>query len=202
MTRLYIVRHGQTAWNVEGRLQGSSDQPLNELGRAQAQRAAASLARVLLKPCLVVSSPLSRALDTALAIADAVATEVHTDARLIERAYGEWEGLTWDERYARSPIEAERWLARKEPRIDGYEGHDAVAARMREAVDEWTARLPEGELVFVTHGSSSRMLMLSLLDLETDTHALGSLENAAWSRMAPVDDAPWSLERHNIGADD
>jgi broad specificity phosphatase PhoE len=201
VTRLYVVRHGQTAWNVAGRLQGSSDQPLNDLGRAQAKRSAASLARVLQTPCVIVSSPLARALDTAVAIADAVGTDVHTDARLSERAYGVWEGLTWDERYARDPAESERWLARKEPQIEGYEGHEAVVARMRAALDDWLPHVPQGELVFVTHGSSARMLMLSLLDLATDTHALSSLENAAWSRLCPVDDAPWSLERHNIGAD-
>jgi probable phosphoglycerate mutase len=202
VTRLYLVRHGQTAWNVEGRLQGTSDQPLNDMGREQADKAAASLASVLRPDAVIVSSPLARAQDTAVVIARAVGAELHTDVRLIERSYGVWEGLTWEERYAQDPTESERWQARKEPRIAGYEGHELVVRRMREALDEWSARAPGRDLVFVTHGSSGRMLMLSLLRLETDTHAIGSLENAAWSRLRPVDDAPWSLERHNIGAHD
>lgn len=202
MTRLYVVRHGQTSWNVEGRLQGSSDQPLNEFGREQAGQAAHSLAAVLRAPCTVVSSPLVRALDTAVAIAEAAGAELHTDARLAERSYGVWEGLTWDERYALDPVESERWLARKEPRVKGYESHESVVIRMRAALEHWLDVAEGGDLVFVTHGSSSRMLMLSLLDLDTDTHALGGLENSAWSRLRPVDDAPWSLERHNIGARD
>lgn len=201
MTRLYVVRHGQTDWNVAGRLQGSSDQPLNATGHQQAERAAASLASVVTPPCIIVTSPLSRAHDTAVALAARLGVEVHADARLAERAYGVWEGLTWEERLARDPEESHRWQARLEPNIEGYESHADVVVRMREALDEWLPVAHGADLVFATHGSSARMLMLSLLGLPTDTHTLGNLENAAWSRLRPVDDAPWSLERHNIGAD-
>jgi probable phosphoglycerate mutase len=201
VTRLFLVRHGQTSWNVEGRLQGSSDQPLNDVGREQAVRAADSLAGALRTPAVVVSSPLSRALDTAATVAAKASVEVHIDERLIERSYGVWEGLTWDERYAQDPVESERWLARKEPRIEGYEVHEAVVTRMRAALADWMGEARERDLVLVTHGSAARMLILSLLGLPTDTHAIGNLENAAWSRLRPVDDAPWSLERHNIGAE-
>jgi len=76
-----------------------------------------------------------------------------------------------------------------------------VVIRMRAALDEWLPRAGDRDLLFVTHGSSARMLTLSLLGLPTDTHRLASLENAAWSRLRPAGDAPWSLERHNIDAD-
>ena len=201
MTRLYVLRHGETDWNVQGRLQGSSDVPLNARGRRQALRAAKSLKRVLGPESVIVTSSLERALVTAQAVADAVGTGVEIDSRLIERSYGVWEGLPEAVREERDPEEHERWKARKEPLIEGYESHDAVLARMRAALDEWLPRAAGSDLLFVTHGSSARMLTLSLLGLPADTHRLSSLENAAWSRLLPVSDAPWSLDRHNIGAD-
>ena len=201
MTHLYVLRHGETDWNVQGRLQGTSDVPLNARGIEQAQGAARALAGVLGPDCVIVSSSLARASVTAQAVADAVGTSVAIDPRLIERAYGVWEGLAESVRSTRDPEEHERWLARKEPQIEGYEPHDSVVARMHAALDEWLPRAGQGDLLFVTHGSSARMLTLALLGLPTDTHRLSSLENAAWSRLLPVSDAPWSLDRHNIGAD-
>lgn len=201
MSRLYVVRHGETEWNAQGLLQGSSEVPLNERGRVQAVSAGVSLKGVVAPGAVIVSSTLGRAWDTAQAVAHEVEVPVvHADARLIERSYGVWEGLTQAERDARYPEEVLRWNSRREPRIEGYEGHESVVARMREALDEWWPRAQGTDLVLVTHGSSGRMLMLSLLGLPTHTHAVGNLENAAWSRLVPVADAPWCLERHNVNA--
>ena len=201
MTRLYVLRHGETDWNVQGRLQGTSDVPLNARGIEQAQRAARALTAVLSPHTVIVSSPLARAHVTAQAVADSRGKGFATDERLIERAYGVWEGLTEDVRSARDPQEHLRWQDRKEPAIEGYESHLDVATRMNAALDEWLPKAADADLLFVTHGSSARMLTLSLLGLPTDTHRLSSLDNAAWSRLLPVPDAPWSLDRHNIGAD-
>lgn len=200
MSRLFVLRHGETDWNAQGRLQGSSEVPLNDHGRSQAGRASASLAAVLAPGPVIVASPLGRALETAQIVADVMETPVHTDVRLIERAYGVWEGLTAQEREDRDPEEVVRWKSRREPRIEGYESHESVVTRMRDALDEWWPQAEGTDLVMVTHGSSGRMLILSLLGLPTHTHAVGNLENAAWSRLGPVTDAPWSLERHNVNA--
>lgn len=200
MTRLFVVRHGQTDWNVQGRLQGSSDIPLNDAGRAQAAAAAATLGLALRQGFTLVSSPLSRARETAeILVASLGQGEVELDDRLVERSYGVWEGLASAERAARYPAENARWEARDEPNIDGYESHEVVAARMREAAYNWVARV-DGDLVFVTHGSSARMLTEVLLGLPSGGHTIGNLENAAWSRLRQVIDGPWSLERHNVGA--
>jgi len=118
--QLYVLRHGETDWNVQGRLQGTSDVPLNARGIEQAQRAARSLRGVLSPQAIIVSSPLERALATATAVAQAAGVSVETDPRLIERAYGVWEGLTEEERAVRDPEEHERWRDRKEPAIEGY----------------------------------------------------------------------------------
>lgn len=199
MTVLYVVRHGQTAWNVEGRLQGTADQPLNEAGREQAKRCARLLADAISGPVTIVSSPLSRACDTAAAIAGALGAAVELDERLVERTYGVWEGLTWDERVALDAVQAQRWLERKEPHVEGYEPHLAVERRMRAALDDWLPRAVPGDLMFVTHGSSARMLTLSLLGLPLDSDILTGLGNAAWSELVRAADGGWALGRHNAG---
>lgn len=199
MTRLHVVRHGQTDWNLAGRLQGSSDIALNDTGRAQARRVAASLGDQLEDGAVIVSSTLSRAVETADIIAQGRSWAVHRDARLGERRYGPWEGLLAHERAARFPDADAAWRAGYEPDFDGYESHAAVAARIGAAAHEWVARAP-GDLVLVAHGSSGRMLLLALLGLPLAGRTLGSLENAAWSRLVPSAGGGWSLDRHNVGA--
>ena len=95
MTRLIVWRHGNTDWNAGNRVQGQTDIPLNELGREQAAAAAAMLAA--LKPDAIVASDLQRAARTAAALAALTGLPVRTDARLRERYFGQWQGLTMTE---------------------------------------------------------------------------------------------------------
>lgn len=173
---------------------------MSDLGREQIAATAQRLTRILEPQPIIVSSPLSRAVDTAQAIARAVGADVAVEPRLIERAYGVWEGLTEAERDARYPEENQRWRERYEPLIDGYEGHSAVASRMKAALDAWLPRA-SADLVLVTHGSSARMLVETLLGLPTGGHRIGNFNNAAWSLLVPAIDGPWSLLQHNAGAD-
>ena len=92
MTTLLLARHGETDWNREFRIQGSSDIQLNELGRQQAQFLAQELTDVDLDA--IYSSDLSRAQATAAAVAATHGLEVQLDPRLRERSFGSWEGLT------------------------------------------------------------------------------------------------------------
>ncbi|WP_062521317.1 histidine phosphatase family protein [Demequina silvatica] len=199
MTRVFLVRHGQTDWNREGRLQGSTDIPLNATGRAQARAAASSLWPVLDGDPVVVSSPLDRAAETARIIVGGRGAGVHQDARLVERRYGPWEGLLGHERAERFPDADAAWRAGEEPDFDGYETHAEVATRMSAAAEEWVARVP-GDLVMVAHGSSGRMLLLALLGLPLEGRLVGHLHNAAWSRLVPAAGGGWSLDAHNVGA--
>lgn len=200
MTRLYLVRHGQTDWNVQGRLQGSSNTPLNEAGRAQARRAGSSLGEVIRSGVVVVSSPLDRARDTADIIAAQWGSEVHTDQRLVERNYGPWEGLSEEEREQFDPLQHKAWKMGREPEYDGYENHATVGARMVEGILDWATGAPD-DLLVVTHGSSARMAILHLLELQVAGRRVGNLENAAWSRLVQPEGGGWSLDRHNIGAE-
>ena len=90
--RIVLWRHGQTEWNMAGRLQGQTDVPLDEVGREQARIAARLLQS--LKPSVIVSSDLSRAVDTARALADLVGLDVLLDEGLRETFVGTWQGLT------------------------------------------------------------------------------------------------------------
>ena len=89
-TRLYLVRHGQTDWNLAGKLQGQTDIPLNETGRQQAKQAKKLLGNLSFDA--VYSSPLSRAVETAQLISGHSTLQIITDERIKEIAFGQWEG--------------------------------------------------------------------------------------------------------------
>ena len=200
MTRLTLLRHGETDWNVEHRVQGSSDIPLNDHGREQAARARSSVWSELSEQALVVSSPLGRAMETAQIVCQGHDVHIEADARIAERSYGVWEGLSANQRALDFPEDFSRWQAGLEPRIDGYETHARLAARVREAALEWVERAgPHGEVLFISHGSSGRMLLLELLGLPLTGRLLGHMGNASWSRLELSSGGQWTLQRHNVG---
>jgi probable phosphoglycerate mutase len=134
---IYLVRHGETEWNREGRIQGRLDSPLTASGREQARRAGRTLAALLEggPPFLLLASPLGRAEASAtliLAALGPIVGERRTDDRLGEGSWGRWNGLTRAEIAAREPElwrwrEADRW---RRPPADG-ESHAMVAERVR-----------------------------------------------------------------------
>ncbi len=197
--QVYMVRHGQTDWNVAGRLQGSTDIPLNDTGRAQAATAAARLADVLPGSATVVTSPLLRAHHTANAIAQAIGTKAVVDDRVRERSCGHWEGFTRAEREARWPQEARDWGISGYAEVPGFEHDDLVRERMVVAIEEWADRVA-GPLVLVSHSSAARVGMQGLLGAALAPRALINLGNGAWSRLTRRARGDWTLERHNVVA--
>jgi broad specificity phosphatase PhoE len=161
---LYYVRHGETDWNVEGRLQGSLDPPLNAVGRRQAA-VCADILRDLIErdgrgpaDCAYVVSPLQRARQTAEIMRAALGLapdDYRVDPRLREIGFGEWEGLTFREVRARAP---EMLAARERDKWEfvppGGESYAHVALRMR----EWYDALA-GDTVVVAHGGTARALI-------------------------------------------
>ena len=93
MGRIYFVRHGETVWNREKRIAGSTDVALTEKGREEAEERGKELEKLGLKVDRIYSSPLSRAYDTALIIASHLNVEVEKDERLREQDFGYWEGV-------------------------------------------------------------------------------------------------------------
>ena len=109
-TRLWVIRHGETEWNTQARIQGHTDIDLNERGRWQAQQAATALQHEGLSA--VYSSDLRRALHTAQAIAQACGLPLHVQPQLRERSFGALEGRTFAEVEAEQPEAARRWRQR------------------------------------------------------------------------------------------
>ena len=107
MALFYFVRHGATAWNVEGRVCGSTDVPLSDLGRRQAQLLAKRLNSISVEA--IYSSPLQRALETARLICEAMGREPVLDVRLTELNYGTWEGMTFEEIERATPALYRAW---------------------------------------------------------------------------------------------
>ncbi|GGK41044.1 phosphoglycerate mutase [Pilimelia terevasa] len=194
--QLVVWRHGNTDWNREGRVQGGTDVPLNDLGRAQAAATARALAA--LAPTAIVSSDLRRAADTAAALAAQTGLPVRTDARLRERFFGQWQGrLMADVRREHAAAHA-RWTAGDpDPGCD-IEPVDALAARgvagLRAAHD------PAGTTVVVSHGGTARYAVAGLLGWTAQARAtLAGLDNCAWAVLAPRG-AGWQLRAYNLTA--
>ncbi len=154
-----MVRHGQTTFNVEGRLQGWRDSPLSGLGRTQAQGHGALLKTLIpnLEGFRLVSSPLGRALDTARIICAGLGLagdRIETDGRLKELSFGEWEGLTLAELEARVPG---AWEARRRDRWrfvpPGGESYEMMAVRVGAWLDE-----VDRPTIAVCHGITGRVL--------------------------------------------
>ncbi|HEY2280931.1 MAG TPA: histidine phosphatase family protein [Streptosporangiaceae bacterium] len=190
--RLVRWRHGQTVWNFENRFQGQTDIPLDDLGVAQADRAARLLAA--LRPDAIFASDLSRATSTAAPLARLTGLPVTLDKDLRERHGGEWEGLTGPEIRSRYPAEFQTWSP------PGGELADAVADRVYNALERIIETLPAGALAVVaSHGAAIRLGMCKLLGLPEDVwDTIGPLSNCSWSVLG-TRRGHWRLMEHNAG---
>lgn len=164
---IYYIRHGETAWNAEGRLQGVQDIPLNDLGRKQAVQAAHVLAGLLTRDGLdktslsFVASPLGRARSTMELIRrelELPPADYQLDDRLREIAYGQWEGATLPECEASDPdLYARRLLDKWSVCPPGGETYAMLEKRVR----DWYDGL-RSDTVAVAHGGTGRALMVAL----------------------------------------
>ncbi|MDQ0304196.1 MAG: histidine phosphatase family protein [Achromobacter sp.] len=158
--RIFLVRHGETDWNLAGRLQGSHDIPLNDLGREQAAETARVVERLSggARHLDFVASPLSRAAQTMAILRAELGLPpdaFRRDARLREITFGRWEGSTWPELRRRDPVslaarDADPWNFSP----PGGESYAELSTRVLEAVAELT-----GDAVVVTHGGVVRAML-------------------------------------------
>jgi 2,3-bisphosphoglycerate-dependent phosphoglycerate mutase len=152
-TRILAIRHGETAWNVDTRIQGHLDIPLNETGRWQAARLARALAAG--DPIhAVYSSDLQRAHETALAIATATAAPLVRHVGLRERGFGLFEGKTYVEIEQTWPEESEHWRRRTPDWTPPQGGESLIQVRERitRTLHELASRHPGQHIVLVAHG--------------------------------------------------
>ena len=162
---IYLLRHGQTAYNAERRMQGHLDTPLNAKGEAQARAMAATLADLIPDPTgwRLIASPLGRAQQTAAAVSAALSLPIETDHRLIEVTVGDWEGRLVDE--------VRQTQAALMDRLDwcfcapGGETYPQMAER----IAAFLAEVAEDDhLILVCHGVSGRVLRGLYQDLPRD----------------------------------
>ncbi|WP_299783510.1 histidine phosphatase family protein [uncultured Roseobacter sp.] len=166
---LYILRHGQTEWNAQHRIQGSLDSPLSELGRAQAAAQGRILQTRDLTDFRALCSPQGRCFQTAAIALEGLFGRIDTDPRLTEIGVGDWEGLRRDELIIDRAIdESEESALDLYERAPGGEGFSALHDRCRSFLGDLSE-----PAVLVTHGITSRMLRLIVLD--KDVSEIGML---------------------------
>jgi broad specificity phosphatase PhoE len=172
---IYYIRHGETEWNAEGRLQGTQDIPLNDLGRRQAAHAGGILANLFSRDgrdessIAFVASPLGRARSTMEVVRRTLGlppADYSLDDRLREMGYGHWEGSTLKEMQASDPEvfarhQANKWTVAP----PGGESYASAQLRMRDWYDSLQA-----DTVAVAHGGTARALMVAL-GIETPASA-------------------------------
>ena len=197
--KVVLWRHGQTDWNIANRFQGSTDIPLNETGQSQVIRAGKLLTG--LAPTQIIASDLSRAFNTAKALADLVGLEIKKDKRLRETDGGNWEGKTGEQNRAEDFTNFVRWIDGDDIPAGGIgERRIEVMNRGVAAIKDALESKTNQTLVVATHGGTARCIIGGLLNLPaTNFTSIGGLSNACWSIL---ESSPrgWHLVEHNAGS--
>ena len=183
-TRILAIRHGETAWNVDTRIQGHLDIPLNDTGLQQARWLAEALAERD-QIHAVYASDLSRAHVTAQTIADAAGLAVSTHLGLRERHFGDFQGRTFAEIEAELPEHAHHWRKRTPEWSPPGAGESLIALRERvlASVDELAARHVGEQIVLVAHGGVMDVLYRAATRLELQAPRTWLLPNTAVNRL-------------------
>tara|TARA_B110000908_G_scaffold165885_1_gene216053 strand:+ start:2314 stop:2883 length:570 start_codon:yes stop_codon:yes gene_type:complete len=156
---LYVLRHGETLWNAEGRMQGGMNSPLTPLGTDQAARQAEILSAIDLSRFAVLCSPQGRAFETAAIALARQVNNIQTDSRLREIEVGEWQGRVRSELAEPGEFEdTPDGALELYERAPGGEGFAALEVRCKEFISSL-----QGPSVLVTHGITSRMIRATVL---------------------------------------
>ena len=198
MTQVILIRHGETLWNKERRMQGHSDSPLSETGLRQAQLLGRRLATM--KFDALYSSDSGRAHHTARCVAEATGHAVVVEPGLRERSFGVFEGLTRDEMIARYPDDYARFKSR-DPHYAMPRGESGVAFRARAiaCMDGIVARHREQHVVVVTHGLVLDVFYRIAMGIPPEEPRIHDLVNAGINRLRH-DGATWHIESWGDGS--
>lgn len=165
MTRIILVRHGETTWNIEGRYQGQEDTTLSERGLKQGTMLAEGLRNIHIDRC--ISSPLKRSFKTCQLCAKLHNLSVATDDRLLEINHGSWEGILAPEIAAEYPEEFNLWHTK--PHLvqmpDGGENLEDVRKRVRSAFDEYAQKYPNETILVAAHDAVNKAIICDLMGM-------------------------------------
>lgn len=184
MTAICLVRHGETDWNAAKRIQGRTDIPLNDTGKWQAEQTGLYLKNAHWD--VVISSPLSRAKETAHLILQHVHAPLVIMDDFIERDYGDAEGMSFEERQKLFPNK----------QYPNMEPLSALQDRMLEGIEKVRATYPDQRVLIVAHGAAIHALLTSLADKQMgikDTR----LENACLNYVEWTD-GEWKVNDYNV----
>jgi probable phosphoglycerate mutase len=192
VTRIVVVRHGQTEWNVQARIQGQGDSELTEEGRAQARSIAQRLARERFD--VLISSDLGRAAATAQHIAGRCGLPIVLDARLRERRFGVGEGMTYEEIDRAYPGAFAR-IRNVDPDfvIPGGESRRQFHERVRAAFDSLARAHAGRTVVVVTHGGVLATFFRHVHGIPLDVAHPIAITNASYNVLSH-DGSRWSIE--------
>jgi probable phosphoglycerate mutase len=198
--RLLLWRHGRTASNAGDRFQGQLDVPLDDVGRVQIKDSAEMLAGLLAgKRCRIVSSDLSRAHQTALALSELIRVPVTTDPQLREIFVKSWQGLKRRDIQVAEPELFARWRSGEDVAVGGGERRSEAGLRAAEAIRRHAADQDGGVLVVASHGAALRGAVMLLIGLaEWSPGLLGGMRNAHWAELRRRAHQ-WVLEGYNVG---
>jgi len=196
MTKFYLIRHGETEWNVQNRYQGITDIPLSSVGKLQAQAIATRMKDYEVDA--IYASDLSRALVTAKSIAKEKNLEVRTLPQLREINFGEWEGYTMTELEEIYGDDYKRFFM--EPHKYPFPGEgsmEAVQMRVKKAVEIITSNHDHQKVVIVSHGGILKVLIMTLLELDLSFYKSFWLGNTSLSILDQKDTGKWVLSSLN-----
>ncbi len=199
ITRVLLWRHGNTDWNAAQRVQGQLDVPVNDRGRAQAQAAAAVLARS--EAQLMITSDLGRCTQTAAPLVELTGLTPERDARLRERHFGSWQGLTTPEVRERFPESYARWRAADPDPGDGLEPLADLGKRVSETIRQAAERVPGGTAILVSHGGAIKYGVAALLGWpEEMLPTVAPVQNCHWVDLILQPSYGWRVSAYNVGA--
>lgn len=194
-TRLCLIRHGETTWNAQRRLQGHTDTPLNARGQAQARQMAQALKNTKLSFDTLYCSDLKRALDTANAIVQLFGIAVMPNSAFRERHFGALQGLTIEQAPVEQPNLWKAHLARElDHELGGGESILQFAARVESALEMIRIQHSGKTILVVSHGGTLDMMYRIATKQPLDTERMISVPNASLNWILH-NDLGWSVER-------
>ena len=197
MTRIVLIRHGQTVWNREARFRGQAKVELDEFGRRQAEVTGRYVA-ARWPVVAVYASPMQRAVQTADAVARAHGLTVRPLEGLMDIDFGEWQGCLAEEMEQKYPALFRNWTESPHTmHFPGGEGLDDVRARLVVALDRVVARHPDQTVALVSHTVANRVLLCAVLGLGNDHFWRLAQETCAVNVFDAEDDTTYTVVHLN-----
>jgi 2,3-bisphosphoglycerate-dependent phosphoglycerate mutase len=195
-TKLCLIRHGETTWNAERRLQGHTDIPLNTKGIQQARQMAQAIKNTKLSFDALYTSDLKRAADTANAIVELFGVEARVDSALRERHFGALQGLTIQDAPLLQPAIWQAHIARDlEHELAGGESIEQFAIRVQTVLDKIQEQHSGQTILLVSHGGTLDMVYRIASKQALSAERVASVPNASFNWISHQKGVGWSVEK-------